>query len=69
VFNEKELLRKTGLMRSYKPKPDVEEGYFDDWPPELIRKYKLKVSDKVKNEIYSNKKQKAESGEPLVVPS
>ena len=56
-------------MRSYKPKPDVEEGYFDDWPPELIRKYKLKVSDKVKNEIYSNKKQKAESGEPIVVPS
>mgnify|MGYP001050240089 FL=1 len=69
MFNEKELLRKTGLMRSYKPKPDVEEGYFDYWPPELIRKYKLKVSDKVKNEIYSNKKQKAESGEPMVVPS
>lgn len=50
-------------MRTYKPKLLVEEGYFDDWPPDLIRKYKLKVSNKVRNEIYPNKKQKVEDGE------
>lgn len=27
----------------------MEDGYYDDFPPEVIKKYKLKVSEKIKD--------------------
>jgi len=62
-MNEQSLLKKTGLIRNYnnmhREKNKVDEGFFDDWPEEIIKKYKLKVSQKKHDEIYSsNKRQK-----------
>jgi hypothetical protein len=30
-------------------KKHVEEGFFDDWPEDIIKEYKLKVSKKPRN--------------------
>jgi len=34
---------------------DVEEGFYDDWPVKLIKKFKLKVSKEKYREIYGDK--------------
>ena len=34
---------------------DVEEGFYDDWPVQLIKKFKLKVSKEKYREIYGDK--------------
>lgn len=34
---------------------DVEEGFYDDWPVKLIKKFKLKVSKEKHKEIYGDK--------------
>jgi len=76
ILNEKELLRKTGLLRNYNmsnrrnttiEQDKVEEGFYDDFPAELIKRYKLKVSSKVRNEVYSNSNKKQKT-EPEVKP-
>jgi len=58
-FNEKELLRKSGLMRGYKgsnkktplitTQEPIADGFYDDFPPEIIKRYKLKVSQKIQD--------------------
>lgn len=37
---------------------EVEDGFFDDFPPYVIKKYNLKVSGKAKDTAFTNKRQK-----------
>lgn len=51
-FNEKELQRKQGLIRSYnklggkRMQENVADGFYDDFPAEIIKEFGLKVSGK-----------------------
>jgi hypothetical protein len=47
-----------------KPKEQIEEGYFDDFPAEIIKLYKLKVSQKVRDELFPGRKKKQQTVEP-----
>ena len=47
-----------------KPKEQIEEGFFDDFPADIIKLYKLKVSQKVRNELFPGRKKKQQTVEP-----
>jgi hypothetical protein len=43
-------------LRDRKDARAIEEGFFDDFPVELIRKYKLKVSNNFRRKMKEEKK-------------
>ena len=45
-------------------KTHVEEGFFDDWPKEIIKEYKLKVSRKKRKKNGEGDEQPEESPQP-----
>ena len=47
-----------------KPKEQIEDGFFDDFPADIIKLYKLKVSQKVRDELFPGRKKKQQAVEP-----